>query len=137
MGRGGQCKVYKVQCRKTNQFFAMRMLQKVSSSNRVQMEILVQQQLQHPNLLNLINTYLYSENLFMVVEYMDRKSLTQIAINQYKNINENILIYIIHEVLTGLKYIHKYGKIHRDIKSDNILINSQGNIKIADFGYAV
>ena len=73
----------------------------------------------------------------MVVEYMDRKSLTQIAINQYKSITENILLYIIHEVLTGLKYIHKYGKIHRDIKSDNILINSQGHIKIADFGYAV
>ncbi len=40
-------------------------------------------------------------------------------------------------MLKGLDNVHKMNKIHRDLKSDNILVNREGEIKIADFGFAI
>lgn len=47
------------------------------------------------------------------------------------------MAYIIREILRGLDCIHRYRQLHRDLKSDNILIGENGDIKIGDFGYAL
>jgi serine/threonine protein kinase len=52
----------------------------------------------------------------------------------YPVIPEPILAYIAYEILQGLRYLHEKNHIHRDIKSDNILLDTQGNVKIADLG---
>ena len=49
---------------------------------------------------------------------------------------EQVIAYIIHAILSGLLCLHASHRIHRDIKSDNILLNLQGEVKLADFGYA-
>ena len=48
-----------------------------------------------------------------------------------------MIAYIVKQILKGLKTIHKKSQIHRDIKSDNILLSMEGDIKIGDFGYAL
>lgn len=73
----------------------------------------------------------------MFIEYMDQGSLNQFIKKYGKNIDEGVIAYIIREILKGLKSIHRRRQIHRDLKSDNILINKQGDIKIGDFGYAL
>ena len=73
----------------------------------------------------------------MFIEYMNAGSLASFIKMNNKNIAEKIISYIIREILKGLKCIHKLSQIHRDIKSDNILISKDGSIKIADFGYAL
>jgi serine/threonine protein kinase len=52
------------------------------------------------------------------------------------NYPEKVIKYILGRTLKGLVFLHNSSVIHRDIKSDNILYNSQGEIKIADFGCA-
>ena len=47
------------------------------------------------------------------------------------------MAYIIREILKGLDVIHSKRQLHRDLKSDNILVNQKGDIKVADFGYAL
>ena len=67
---------------------------------------------------------------------MDEGCLTPLVEDKKGDIPENICAYILQQTLIGLEYLHKKNIVHRDIKSDNILINSDGELKLADFGYA-
>jgi p21-activated kinase 1 len=68
------------------------------------------------------------------MEYMDGGSLTNVA--TFCDCQEPHIAYFAREILRGLKYMHEHNKIHRDIKTDNVLLTSTGIVKLADFGYA-
>ena len=72
------------------------------------------------------------------MEFVGGGSLTEI-LEQFPNIqmNEPQIAFVVRSALKGLAKIHQENKIHRDIKSDNILISLEGVVKIADFGFAV
>ena len=63
-------------------------------------------------------------------------SVTDLILQRAGKIPEKIIAYIMREVLLGLKIMHEQYRIHRDIKSDNILIGIDGSVKLGDFGYA-
>lgn len=82
-------------------------------------------------------TYYFKESLFMFVEFMDGGSLTDFIYHFTSKISEPVIAYILEQVLIGLNALHSKRQLHRDLKSDNILFNSAGEIKIADFGFAI
>jgi len=91
----------------------------------------------HENIVKYFDSYLVEEKLWVSMEFMGGGCLTDILeIFSYLQLSEGQIAYICRETLRGLRYIHIHHRIHRDIKSDNILLGINGSIKIADFGYA-
>lgn len=62
--------------------------------------------------------------------------MTPIIANLKTNYSENACKYVLRQCLLGLQAMHQRHVIHRDIKSDNILADGNGNVKLADFGYS-
>eukprot|EP01104_Vermistella_antarctica_P019635 TRINITY_DN77_c0_g1_i1.p1 TRINITY_DN77_c0_g1~~TRINITY_DN77_c0_g1_i1.p1 ORF type:complete len:429 (+),score=126.33 TRINITY_DN77_c0_g1_i1:186-1472(+) len=85
------------------------------------------------NVVEYLGTYLRKDKLWVCMEYMDGGSLTEVI--SVCRMTEPQIACVCKEVLEALAYIHNLYRIHRDIKSDNILMNSEGNTKLADFGY--
>ncbi|CAO3618892.1 unnamed protein product [Cunninghamella blakesleeana] len=88
----------------------------------------------HPNIVQHLESYLWSKSIWMVMEYMDGGNLTDVV--SFRSLFETEIAVISQEVLKGLQYLHSNGIIHRDIKSDNILINLNGQVKLSDFGFS-
>lgn len=82
----------------------------------------------HTNMVQHIESYIWKNDVWIVMEYMEGGSLTDIVTQNY--MAEREIATICLEVLRGLDYLHSKGIIHRDIKSDNILIGNQGQIKL-------
>jgi len=92
----------------------------------------------HPNIVSYIDSYLVGEHIWVVMEFMGSGCLTEV-LEQFENnvrMTEEQIAFVCLSTLRGLSYIHSLRRIHRDIKSDNILIGLDGSIKLADFGYA-
>lgn len=93
-------------------------------------EIKVLQFCKHKNIVSLIACHYYQNRLFLGMEFMDKGSVTDLIEKHQGILAENAISRILEQVLQGLVYIHQNDIIHRDLKSDNILINSNGDIKI-------
>ncbi|KAI8845174.1 kinase-like domain-containing protein [Chytriomyces cf. hyalinus JEL632] len=96
-------------------------------------EILIMRDSSHPNIVNYLDSFLVKEDLWLVLEYMEGGTLTNIIDNN--TITEPQIAVICNETAKGLQHLHQRSIIHRDIKSDNILLGSSGQVKITDFGY--
>ncbi|KAI8827733.1 kinase-like domain-containing protein [Chytriomyces cf. hyalinus JEL632] len=88
----------------------------------------------HPNIVTYLDAYLVHNYLWVVLEYMEGGSLTDVI--QDATLFEPLIARITFETLKGLSFLHSKNIIHRDIKSDNILISRHGSVKLADFGFS-
>ena len=92
-------------------------------------EILVMKDSSHPNIVNFIDSYLCGGELWVVMEFMEGGSLTDVV--TFNMMTEGQIAAVCKETLKGLQHLHSKGVIHRDIKSDNILLSMEGNIKLS------
>jgi len=99
-------------------------------------EIMIMKQSNHHAIVNYVDSYIVNGVLWVVMEYIDGGSLSELlVVNQ--TMTESHIATVCKFVLEGLHYLHNLPKpiIHRDIKSENILMGLNGAIKMTDFGY--
>ena len=98
-------------------------------------EIALNQETSNLNILKYFDTYDYEEHIWLVVELF-QSSLYQILTCRAGFIPEKFMAYISKQILLGLNYLHRDGRIHRDLKSKNVMISEFGEVKLGDFGFA-
>ena len=93
----------------------------------------------HANLLVCHAAFVHDTQLWVVTPLMDKGSSLRCLQQARRKKQESLklephIIYILHQTLLGLSYIHENSRIHRDIKGGNLLLNSAGQVRVADFG---
>jgi serine/threonine protein kinase len=139
MAQGSQGLIFHVRRLADQKDFALKFIQPkdINDYNNIKNEVALMMLCQEEDsILKCIDAYDFRERLWVFLEMMDVGALTNMLEERRGNIDEKICAYILLKTLEGINYLHHRGIVHRDIKSDNILINTKGDVKIADFGYA-
>ncbi|OHT08980.1 CAMK family protein kinase [Tritrichomonas foetus] len=99
-------------------------------------EVELLQSINHPFINNYFDAFEYNGRKIIMLEFIDGLTLLE-KVNTWGVLDENQARVVFIELIQALKYLHKEKKIvHRDIKCENIMIDSHGNIKLIDFGFA-
>jgi p21-activated kinase 1 len=131
IGQGASGGVYTGHERGSNRLVAIKQmnLEQQPKKDLIINEILVMKDSIHPNIVNFIDSYLCTGELWVIMEYMEGGSLTDVV--TFNIMTEGQIASVCRETLKGLQHLHSKGVIHRDIKSDNILLSLDGNIKLS------
>ncbi|XP_068847986.1 serine/threonine-protein kinase PAK 4 isoform X1 [Capricornis sumatraensis] len=96
-------------------------------------EVVIMRDHQHENVVEMYNSYLVGDELWVVMEFLEGGALTDIV--THTRMNEEQIAAVCLAVLQALSVLHAQGVIHRDIKSDSILLTHDGRVKLSDFGF--
>ena len=139
LGRGGMGVVYKARQPRLNRLVALKLLAPEKGSDpqfaeRFEGEAKALAQLNHPDI---VTVYDFGETnglFYLLMEFVDGVNLRQLMRSQ--KITPEQALAIVPRICEALQYAHDRGIVHRDIKPENILLDRQGQLKIADFGIA-
>ncbi|XP_067891481.1 myosin-IIIb isoform X2 [Heterodontus francisci] len=144
IGKGTYGKVYKVLNKKDGSQAAVKVLDPISVvDEEIEAEYSILQSLaNHPNVIKFYGMFYKADlkfggNLWLVLELCNGGSVTELITNLLKRgecMDEALISYILYGALLGLQHLHKNRIIHRDVKGNNILLTTEGGIKLVDFG---
>lgn len=139
IGQGGIAEIYRGRQESLNRDVAIKILSAELSNEaeivrRFELESMVIARLNHPNIVHVIDKGQAGNRYYFVMEYVDGTSMREVIDSD--KISLKVKLEMLAQVCKALDYAHKNGVIHRDIKPANILIDRQGNPRVADFGIA-
>ncbi|CAH0594407.1 unnamed protein product [Chrysodeixis includens] len=139
LGEGSYGLVYKCRNRDTGEIVAVKKFVENEDDPLIRKialrEIRMLKNLKHPNLVNLIEVFRRKRKLHLVFEYCDHTVLHELE-KFPAGCPELLSKQIIWQTLQGVAYCHRHNCIHRDVKPENILLTSEGVVKLCDFGFA-
>ena len=141
LGEGTTGKVKLAYHKETSQQVAIKIIPKISFSQRpdlqlkVQREIALMRLVDHPNILKLVDVLESARHLYIILEYAEQGELFDYLVSN-RFLNEDVAMEFFRQIVLALEYLHKLGICHRDLKPENVLLDSCTQVKIADFGFA-
>ena len=108
-------------------------IQDVNDVERVAREIQILKMVRHPVVVQLYEIIETQKELYLMMEYARGGELFEYIVNN-KRVREKVAAKFLHQILSGIEYLHRLGICHRDLKPENLLMDDYNNIKIVDFG---
>uniref|UniRef100_A0A8C6LEC5 non-specific serine/threonine protein kinase n=1 Tax=Nothobranchius furzeri TaxID=105023 RepID=A0A8C6LEC5_NOTFU len=136
LGEGSYGSVFKANYKETGEIVAIKQVPVESDLQEIIKEISIMQQCNSPHVVRYYGSYFKNSDLWIVMEYCGGGSVSDIIRIRNKTLTEEEIATVLQSTLKGLEYLHFMRKIHRDIKAGNILLNTEGQAKLADFGVA-
>lgn len=139
IGAGGMGAVYKARQPKLDRFVALKILSRdlaedPAFAERFDREARVLARLSHPNIVTVFDSGIAGPFAFLMMEFVDGVNLRQAM--QAGRFTPMESLTLVQNICSALQFAHEKGILHRDIKPENILLDSRGQVKIADFGIA-
>lgn len=97
-------------------------------------EINITSSLRHPNIVLYMGASIDKDNYYMITEYLPKGSLFDLIHTAKKKFDDKTKIKIALDIAVGIKYLHSRNVVHCDLKSSNVLLDNNYNIKLGDFG---
>lgn len=140
LGAGGMGQVYKAYHPEAAKLVAIKVILPqgkldAESIKRFEREVKASEKLVHPNIIAVLDSGRIDDQLFMVMELIEGKDLFEL-INEKGKLPVNEAVAYIIQAARALEYAHANGVIHRDVKPANLIVDSQGLLKIVDMGLA-
>jgi len=135
LGEGAGGVVYKVTDLRTGEIKAVK-IAPMEELTYIKQEIAMHAMSEHANIVQYGETFAHQESVWMSMEYIDGGNLYDLIGQDVPKWRENHMAYVCQQMLIALAYMHRKHLLHRDIKSDNVLIGRNGIVKLADFGFA-
>jgi len=131
--------VHKARDAETGEIYALKAIRLESEDEGIPStairEIALLKELQHPNIVRLVNVLHTDKKLTLVFEFLDQ-DLKKLLDNHKGPLPESDVKSFLYQLLNGTAKCHKHKVLHRDLKPQNLLINREGTLKLADFGLA-
>src|SRR4249919_947656 len=140
LGGGGMADVYLAEDQELGRRVAIKMLHGKYANDeqfveRFRREATHAAGLSHPNIVSIYDRGVAGGSYFIVMEYVEGRTLKELIVTRGP-CPVPVAISYVRQVLAALRYAHRNGIVHRDIKPHNVLVDHEGRVKVADFGIA-